>query len=295
MSFRWPASVGSSGVLSQNMLSSATLWHRLAQLSASADLCLAFFSEGSKRRSPITGSFVQSTKASRDWKDRKSESTREKGLWFGDRWGVFIGLQRLHEAFSRSFGSLVALSVVEAKHVMCLSSSLNPSPAVSNKRSKQFYFLQVWPNMSMAIFFPHSSHFTLFPRPSPQHSFLLVDLFCTQWPAVFMWKKLGSFAPFLFVEQCVLGISMATHIRGHANPAFRLCGFWHHVFVLLLSDVEHLWLNHATTNLIREANRVSVCRSSVSLGIWITRKERLAHKSVRTAINNYEEKKKKTP
>lgn len=190
------------------------------------------------------------------------------------------------------FGSLVALSVVEAKHVMCLGSYLNPSPAVSNKRSKQLYFLQVWPNMSMAIFFPPILRiFPSFPRPL-QHSFLLVALFCTQRPVVFMWKKLGSFAPFVFVERCVLGISMATHIGGHANPAFRLCGFWHHVFVLLLSDVERLWLNHATTNLIREANRISVCRSSVSLGIWIMRKERFNHKSVRTAINNYEKKKK---
>lgn len=273
------------------MLRAATLWHPLVQLSASADLCFAIFWKGSKQRSPITGSFVQSTKASRDWKDRKSESTREKGLWFGDRWGVFIWLQRLHEAFGLSFGSLVALSVVEAKHVMCLGSYLNPSPAVSNKRSKQLYFLQVWPNMSMAIFFPPILRISpSFPRPL-QHSFLLVALLCTQRPVVFMWKKLGSFAPFLFVERCVLGISMATHIGGHANPAFRLCGFWHHVFVLLLSDVERLWLNHATTNLIREANRISVCRSSVSLGIWIMRKERFNHKSVRTAINNYEKKK----
>lgn len=126
-----------------------------------------------------------------------------------------------------------------------------------------------------------------FPRSS-QLSFLLVALFCTQWPLVFMWKKMGSFAPFLFVETCVLGISMVTHIRGQANPAFRLCSSWHHVFVLLLSDVERLWLDHATTNLIREANRVSVCMSSISLGIWITQKERFTHKSVRTAINNYE-------
>lgn len=163
--FRWPASVGSSGALCcMRMLSAATLWHRLVQLSASADLCFAVFWKGSKQRSPITGSFVQSTKASRDWKDRKSESTREKGLWFGDRWGVFIWLQRLHEAFSQSFGSLVALSVVEAKHVMCLGSYLNPSPAVSNKRSKQLYFLQVWPNMSMAIFFPpFFAFYPLFP------------------------------------------------------------------------------------------------------------------------------------
>lgn len=69
----------------------------------------------------------------------------------------------------RSAGGLAlssSLSWVEAKHVTCLSSDLNSSPAVSNKGSKQFDFLQDRPNVSMAIFFVfsprHSLHFAHF-------------------------------------------------------------------------------------------------------------------------------------
>lgn len=290
--FRWPASVGSSGALSQNMLSSATLWHRLVQLSASVDLCFAFFWKGSKQRSPITGSFVQSTKASRDWKDRKSESTRGKRplirwsmrcfhLTSKASWGVQPEFWLSRRSFSGWSEARDVPRFLLESFPCCFQQKVQTivlSPSLAQHVNGYFFspILCILPS---------------FPRPL-QHSFLLVALFCTQRPVVFMWKKLGSFAPFLFVERCVLGISMATHIGGHANPAFRLCGFWHHVFVLLLSDVERLWLNHATTNLIREANRISVCRSSVSLGIWIMRKERFNHKSVRTAINNYEKKKK---
>lgn len=38
-------------------------------------------------------------------------------------------------------------------------------------------------------------------------------------------KEAGILSLFPFVKRCVLGISMATHIRGHVNPAFWLCGF----------------------------------------------------------------------
>lgn len=121
-----------------------------------------------------------------------------------------------------------------------------------------------------------------------------------------------SFAAFIFISGLVLypvasgvyvketgflyPVSLCRDVRagniyGHSyqrscKPCLPTVRFWHFVFVLVLSDVERLWLNHATTNLIREANRVSVCKSSLSLGIWITWKERFDRKSLKTAINN---------
>lgn len=271
------------------MLSSAALWNCLVQLSACAYLCFCLFPLSREIKEPCNRFICTINKNFPGLKRQKErKGTREKRPLI--RWSMrcfYLTSKASRGVQPESWLSLVALSVVEAKHVMCLSSYLNASPAVSNKSSKQFYFLQVWPNMSMAIFPPILCILPSFPRPS-QHSFLLVALLCSQWPVVFMWKKVGSFAPVPFVETCVPGISMATHIRGHANPAFRLCGFWHHVFVLILSDVERLWLNHATTNLISGANQVSVHRSSASLAIWITPKERFNHKSARTANNNYE-------
>lgn len=58
------------------MLSCATLWHWLVH-SVHLRICVLTFFQG-KERSPITGSFVQSTKASRDWKDTEGERRRKK-------------------------------------------------------------------------------------------------------------------------------------------------------------------------------------------------------------------------
>ena len=99
---------------------------------------------------------------------RQRRKETKKGLWFSDRWGGFIWLQRLLGPFRLSFGPLWALLVVKAKHVTCLSPYLKPTPAVSNKASKQYYFLSVCSNLSMAIF-PLSQHFPPFPFLSGIH------------------------------------------------------------------------------------------------------------------------------
>lgn len=98
---------------------------------------------------PPTGSFLPQ-KLPRT-KKRQWERGHQKGLWFCDRWGGFIWLQRLPESFRLSFGSLLTLSVVQAKRVICLGPNLKPTPADANKRSEQYYFLSVCPYVSMAI------------------------------------------------------------------------------------------------------------------------------------------------
>lgn len=176
----WPASVGSRGALSQNMLSSAALWNCLVQLSACADLCFCLFPLPREVKEPCNRFICTINKNFQGLKRQKErKGTREKRPLI--RWSMrcfYLTSKASRGVQPESWLSLVALSVVEAKHVMCLSSYLNASPAVSNKSSKQFYFLQVWPNMSMAIFPPILCILPSFPRPS-QYSFLLVALLCS--------------------------------------------------------------------------------------------------------------------
>ena len=133
------------------------------------------------------------------------------------------------------------------------------------KQSKQCYFLSVWRNVSVAVS-PHSPHFPPFPFLFGIHFY---------WPPCFVpcaqrsssKRSWDSFPPFPFVKRCVLGISMATHIRGRVNPAFPLCGFG--IFLCCWSEwCGTLWLDHAAPNLIMEPNLVFMCRSSLSISTW---------------------------
>lgn len=147
------------------------------------------------KMNPPTGSFFchpQKLPRKRQWE----RGHVKKGLWFSDRWGGFIWLQRLPEPFRLSFGSVFPLSVVQAKHVIRLGPNSKPTPAVANKRSQQCYFLSVRRNVSMAISPPFLHFSPCFSVPF-WHSFLLVALFCTQCPVALESKKLGSFPRFL--------------------------------------------------------------------------------------------------
>lgn len=129
-------------------------------------------------------------------------------------------------------------------HVMCLSPCWKPTPAVASK-SKQCYFLFVCCKISMT--FPN---FPLFP------SFLafifISGLVLCPLPNGPKVKEVGILSLFSFMKRCMLGISMATHTL---PPP--LCDFG--VFLCAWSDwCGALWLNHATTNLIKEANSFHV-------------------------------------
>ena len=158
------------------MVVKSSHWNaRCMSSSPSENLCFqCFFS-----RSHITGSFVEYSNVSQEWTEKELERRRKKGLWISDRWGGFIWLQRLVEPFCFRFGSLCALSVVEAMHVMCLSPCWKPTPAVANKNIQTMLLsLSLAQHVNGDVFFPFST-FPPFFLPS-WHSFLLVALFCTR-------------------------------------------------------------------------------------------------------------------
>lgn len=229
----------------------------------SENVCFDFIQ--GKWRSLITGSFVQIRKASQEWKEREGEKRRKKGLWISDRWGGFIWLQRLLESFRPSFGTLFCSfsSLSEARDVP--QSLLEAYPCCYKHKDPNNATLSQSGATCQWLFFPILYIFPLFPSFL---AFIFIGrLVLYPMPSGPVQKKLGFFFPFSFVKRCVLGISMDTHIRGRVNPAFRLCSFG--IFLCVGSEwCGTLWLNHAATNLIKEANLVFMCKSSCSLGMW---------------------------
>lgn len=67
---------------------------------------------------------------------------------------------------------------------------------------------------------------------------LLVGLFCTKYPVIIELKNPGFFHSLSFVRMCVLGMSIASHIRGRVNSAFQPSGFGM-FFVLFLRNETH--------------------------------------------------------
>lgn len=141
--------------------------------------CFDFVFQG-KWSSPITGSFVQSTKASQDWKATEGERRRKKGLWFSDRWGGFIWLQRLQELFRLSFWLSFCSFSGWSKACDVPQSILEAYPCCCKQRI-QTITLSLGLAQHVNGYFSPFSAFSPFSLPF-WHSFLLVALFCTQCP-----------------------------------------------------------------------------------------------------------------
>lgn len=150
---------------------------------------------------------------------RQWERGNQKGFWFSDRWGVFLfyfkgfqshtgcvlALSSLFQWFKQSTWSASALTrrlplLLRTKGpnnaTFCVSMAISPP------------FLNVFPVFLFLSGIRFIGRLVLHPVPSGAQV-----------------KEVGILSLFPFVKGCVLGISMATHIRGHVNPAFWLCGF----------------------------------------------------------------------
>lgn len=93
----------------------------------------------------------------------------------------------------------------------CCSKQKDPNNATFSQSGAKcqwlfFPILYISPPLPSFLAFIFISRLVLYPVPSRPKQ-----------------KKLGFFPP--FVMKCVPGITMGTHIRGHVNPVFRLCGF----------------------------------------------------------------------
>lgn len=96
---------------------------------------------------------------------RKDAKRGRGGLWISDRWGGFIWLQSPLEPFRPRFGRRFALSVVLAKHMMCLHPRWKPTPAAANKKIE---------TMLLSLTLPQrvNGHFPPFYTSPPHPSFL---------------------------------------------------------------------------------------------------------------------------
>lgn len=96
-------------------------------------------------------------------KRERGRMETKKGLWISDRWGGFIWLQRLVEPFRPSFGSLFALSVAEAKHVMCLSPRWKLYPCCCKQKDPNNATFSQSGATCQWLFFPILHIYPLFP------------------------------------------------------------------------------------------------------------------------------------
>lgn len=178
-------------------------------------------SEEKVKMNPSIGSLLPSTKLPRTEK-RQWERGHQKGLWLGDRWGGFdfkgfqscsglvLALTSLFQWFKQSAWSASALT--RSLPLLLRTKGLNNATFSQSAATFQWPFLLCF------------STFPLFFRSFLAFVFISL-LVLHPVPSGAKVKEAGILSPFPFVKRCVLGISMATHIRGRVNPAFSLCGF----------------------------------------------------------------------
>lgn len=167
---------------------------------------------------PSTGSFLPSTKASQDWKETVGKGTPKRLLiQWSMRW--FYLTSKASRAVRAEFWlSLRSFSS---------SSEARDPPRALTRRLPLLLRTKVPNNatfyVSMAISPPFLNVFSVFLFLSGIR--FIGRLVLHPVPSGVRVKEAGILSLFPFVKCCVLGISMATHIRGHVNPAFWLCGF----------------------------------------------------------------------
>lgn len=139
-----------------------------------------------------------------------------KSFEISDRWDGFIWLQRLLESQGFSFGSLFALLVVEAKHVVCLGST----PAAANKNIKTMQLCVRLARHLIGYFFLFPT-FYAFLKAFGIFSFFWLTCFVLGTQSSWSKRMQDSFSHFLLLGCTCCEFFMPSYIRGHVNSAFQ--------------------------------------------------------------------------
>lgn len=186
----------------------------------------------------LTGSFVQEQRHSRVKRKKGRKWTKKAFESVIDEVALFHF--KASESHSGSVLTLSTLSVAEVKHVTCLSSHWNPTPAAANKNIKTMQLL--------SFFQSGATHHWLF---SPileilrlkKKSFDMQFYWLTCFVPRIQWspsKRIWDFIPPLYFLLCRHAWSEYLCLFAsefHVNAAFQLCGFRICLFCLAHFDL----------------------------------------------------------